>query len=54
MKIATWNINSVRLRLNLAARFLRQHQPDVLCLQETKVINDLFPARRFRDRKSVV
>jgi exodeoxyribonuclease-3 len=49
MKIATWNINSVRLRLNLAARFLRQHQPDVLCLQETKVINDLFPARRFRE-----
>lgn len=46
MKIATWNINSVRLRLNLVARFLRGHQPDVLCLQETKVINDLFPAKR--------
>ena len=49
MKIATWNINSVRLRLNLVTRFLRQHQPDVLCLQETKVVNDLFPAKRLRE-----
>jgi exodeoxyribonuclease-3 len=49
MKIATWNINSVRLRQNLVARFLRQHQPDVLCLQETKVIDDLFPAKRFHE-----
>ncbi len=48
MKIATWNINSVRLRINNVARFLRAHQPDVLCLQETKVINDLFPAKRFK------
>ncbi len=32
MKIATWNINSVRLRINLVARFLREHAPDVLCL----------------------
>lgn len=44
MKLATWNINSVRLRLGLVTRFLAEHQPDVLCLQETKVINDLFPA----------
>ncbi len=44
MKLATWNINSVRLRLALVLRFLERHQPDVLCLQETKVINDLFPA----------
>ena len=45
VKIATWNINSVRLRINLVTRFLREHQPDVLCLQETKVINELFPAK---------
>jgi len=44
MKIATWNINSVRLRLPLVARLLKGERPDVLCLQETKVINDLFPA----------
>jgi exodeoxyribonuclease-3 len=49
MKIATWNINSVRLRMNLVTRFLREHQPDVLCLQEIKVVNDLFPAKRFRE-----
>jgi exodeoxyribonuclease-3 len=47
MKLATWNINSVRLRFNAVARFLRTEAPDVLCLQETKVINDLFPAEGF-------
>ena len=45
MKIATWNINSVRLRINQVTRFLREQQPDVLCLQETKVLNELFPAK---------
>jgi len=43
MKIATWNINSVRHRIGLVSRFLREKQPDVLCLQETKVVNELFP-----------
>lgn len=47
MKIATWNINSVRLRAPLAARFLREYKPDVLCLQETKCPNELFPAKEF-------
>jgi len=45
VRIATWNINSVRLRLGLVARFLREHDPDVLALQEIKVENDLFPGR---------
>ncbi len=44
VKIATWNVNSVRHRIGLVSRFLRDEQPDVLCLQETKVINELFPA----------
>src|SRR5215469_17834029 len=48
LKIATWNINSVRLRLNLVRRFLVAHEPDVLCLQETKVVDELFPAAAFR------
>ncbi len=48
MKIATWNINSVRLRIDLAARLLREHVPDVLCLQEIKVANELFPAEAFK------
>ncbi|MBI1328848.1 MAG: exodeoxyribonuclease III [Alphaproteobacteria bacterium] len=46
MKIATWNINSVRLRIELVAKLLKAERPDVLCLQETKTINDLFPAKR--------
>ena len=48
MKIATWNINSVRLRIDLVARFLREHSPDVLALQEIKVANELFPAEAFK------
>lgn len=48
LKIATWNINSVRLRLNLVRRFLAAHKPDVLCLQETKVVDELFPAHALR------
>ena len=47
MKLATWNINSVRHRIGLVARFLRDEQPDVLCLQETKVVNELFPFAAF-------
>lgn len=46
--IATWNINSVRLRLPLVERFLTEYQPDVLCLQETKCPDPLFPADAFR------
>jgi exodeoxyribonuclease-3 len=47
MKLATWNINSVRLRIDLVARFLTEHQPDAIALQETKVVNELFPAEAF-------
>ena len=44
MKISTWNINSVRLRLPGIKRLISEINPDVICLQETKVIDDLFPA----------
>src|ERR1700754_724656 len=47
MKLATWNINSVRLRIGLVRRFLKEHQPDAIALQETKVVNDLFPREAF-------
>ncbi|WP_303808542.1 exodeoxyribonuclease III [Sandarakinorhabdus limnophila] len=43
LRIATWNINSVRARADIVEQFLRDHRPDVLCLQETKVANDIFP-----------
>src|SRR3954468_5691144 len=46
--VTTWNINSVRLRINLVVRFLKAVRPDVLCLQETKCIDDAFPAKRFK------
>jgi exodeoxyribonuclease-3 len=46
-KITTWNINSVRLRIDLVARFLKATRPDVLCLQETKCPDDAFPLKRF-------
>ena len=35
ISIATWNINSVRLRINLVLEFLRTYNIDILCLQET-------------------
>ena len=44
--LATWNINSVRLRLPLVLRFLRAHPVDVLCLQEIKCLNEQFPAKQ--------
>ncbi len=47
LKIATWNVNSVRHRIHLVTRFLRDEQPDVLCLQETKVMDELFPKLPF-------
>jgi exodeoxyribonuclease III len=50
MRIATWNINSVRLRLGLVERLLDTWAPDVLCLQEIKVINGLFPVESFKAR----
>ena len=48
LKIATWNINSIRLRIDLVAGFLKSAQPDVLCLQETKCPDDAFPLKRFK------
>jgi len=47
MKIATWNINSVRLRLETVLAFLQQADIDVLCLQETKTQDMYFPAEAF-------
>lgn len=45
--IASWNINSVRFRLDIVERFLSQTGIDVLCLQETKVMDDAFPHAAF-------
>ncbi len=47
VKIATWNINSVRLRVEQVERFLQEHEPDVLCLQEIKTVAEKFPFESF-------
>jgi hypothetical protein len=49
VKIATWNINSIRRRIPLVLEWLAHHQPDALCLQETKVQDSEFPAAAFCD-----
>ena len=49
MKIATWNVNSIRVRLPHIIDWLSTQQPDVLCLQETKVIDELFPAEALQE-----
>ncbi len=49
IKIATWNINSVRLRLDLARAFVKRRRPDILCLQETKCPDEDFPEKSFRE-----
>lgn len=47
MRVATFNCNSVRTRLDTVLAWLKQHQPDLLALQETKVVDELFPAAAF-------
>ena len=48
LTLTTWNINSVRLRIDLVAKFIKAVRPDVLCLQETKCPDDAFPLKRFK------
>ncbi|ADZ68612.1 exodeoxyribonuclease III [Polymorphum gilvum] len=48
LTIATWNINSVRLRLPIVEKFILEQAPDVLCLQETKCPDANFPEAAFR------
>lgn len=43
IKIATWNVNSIRARIGRVTSWLKRNQPDVLCLQEIKATNDTFP-----------
>jgi exodeoxyribonuclease-3 len=49
LTIATWNINSVRSRIDAAVRFLEEEKPHVLCLQEIKCRNEEFPSKAFKD-----
>ncbi len=49
MRIATWNINSVRLRAGIVGKFLADHNIDILCLQETKTEDKTFPKEFFEN-----
>ncbi|MCK4305840.1 MAG: exodeoxyribonuclease III [Candidatus Eisenbacteria sp.] len=47
MRIATWNVNSVRARLQRVADWITEWEPDLLCMQETKVVDAEFPREAF-------
>lgn len=47
LTLVTWNVNSIRVRVEHLQRWLYDHQPDVMCLQETKVTDDQFPEAEF-------
>ena len=49
MRIATWNINSVRLRIHNVLRFVKEYDIDIICLQETKTEDKFFPINEFFD-----
>jgi exodeoxyribonuclease-3 len=49
MKIATWNVNSLKVRLPQVLDWLAANRPDILCLQETKLMDENFPATEIED-----
>ncbi len=48
MRLASWNVNSIRARYDRVVEWLEEHSPDVLCLQETKVVDEDFPTETFQ------
>lgn len=49
MRLATWNVNSLGARLPYVLEWMATNEPDILCLQETKLADDAFPAGAFAD-----
>jgi exodeoxyribonuclease-3 len=47
MKIATWNVNSIKVRLPAVTKWLKENSPDVLCMQEIKTVDEGFPSSEF-------
>src|SRR5580765_541686 len=47
MRIATWNVNSIRQRMDNLQAWLKERQPDIVCLQEIKCVDDAFPREPF-------
>ena len=46
MRIATWNVNSIRQRLDNMVAWLKEREPDIVCLQEIKCVDEAFPRER--------
>ena len=49
MKISTWNVNSVRARIDNIKKYLIDSSPDILLLQEIKTVNETFPVSEFKE-----
>ncbi len=49
MKIATWNVNSIKVRTHNVLEWLKQAEPDIACLQEIKTVDDGFPVAAFEE-----
>ena len=49
MRIATWNVNSIKQRIEPVQRWLREREPDIVCLQELKCVDEAFPRGPFED-----
>ncbi len=49
MKVVCWNVNSINMRLNLLLKLLEEENPDIVLLQETKIVNEKFPKESIGD-----
>jgi exodeoxyribonuclease-3 len=49
VKLVTWNVNSVRIRVPLIEEWLKEHQPDIVLFQELKCVTEAFPNETFED-----
>lgn len=49
LKIATWNVNSIRARMPVVTRWIEKEKPDILCMQELKATEEQFPTQEFTD-----
>ncbi|HEY9713869.1 MAG TPA: exodeoxyribonuclease III, partial [Chroococcales cyanobacterium] len=49
MILATWNVNSINVRLEQLIEWLKTAKPDVVCLQETKIVDEKFPQARLEE-----
>jgi len=50
MDIASWNVNSIKARLHAVTQWLDEAKPDIVCLQETKTVDETFPLEPFEER----